>query len=105
LFAISLALVAGLLAAFRATRPFDPGFILGSHSASGGSVDPPRTLLRALTMHEFAWAESTTLILISPASVWLKLLLSGGEGVSDDLLQSVPAAETIPCAMSSCLVE
>jgi hypothetical protein len=56
-------------------------------------------------MHEFAWAESTILILISPASVWLKLLLSGGEGVSDDLLQSVPAAETIPCAMSSCLVE
>jgi hypothetical protein len=96
LFAISLALAAVLFVAFRATRPFDPSFILGSPTASGGSVDPPRTLLRALTLHEFAWAESTTPIPISTASVWLKLLLSGGEGVPGDLLQLVPAADTIP---------
>jgi hypothetical protein len=54
-----------------------------------------KTLLMALAAGEFAWSESTTPIPISTASVWLKLLLSGGAGAPVDLRRDVPPADTI----------
>jgi Cupin-like domain len=64
----------------------------------GDGAGHPRTLLMALADQEFAWEASTTSIPISTASVWLKRLLSGGDGVPADLLAVAPPGDTIAVA-------
>lgn len=51
--------------------------------------DVPKTLLAALAREEFEWTKSTTPIPISTISVWMKLLLSGGSNVPQDLMDIV----------------
>lgn len=57
-----------------------------------------QSFLASLTADEFDWSASTTPIPVSTASVWLKLLLSGGSGAPPSLVENIEPGDTVQIA-------